>query len=96
MRERSQQDYERMGRLIYARTRSEWLLEEAGRMAAAHPASELELLMARGRALDAEYQRLSALFPDSPAIETEAATASVVALNEELHRYLRGAGWLQA
>ena len=86
--------YERIGRLIYAQTRSEWLIGEAAQMAASTPRPELDLLLARGRALGAEYQRLSGLFPDPPADDTEAATAGVVALNEELHQYLRGSGWL--
>ena len=90
----TQQDFERMGRLVYARTRSEWLMGEAERMAAADPQPELDILLARGRALGREYERLSGLFPDPPADDTEAATAGVVALNEELHRYLRGSGWL--
>ncbi|MBQ5942199.1 hypothetical protein [Massilia sp. AB1] len=85
---------ERIGRLVYAQVRGDWLVGEAARLAAAAPGPELDLLVARGRALGAHCQLLSGLFPDPPADDTEAATAGLIALNEEIHRYLYRAGWL--
>ncbi|MBQ5948827.1 hypothetical protein [Massilia sp. ST3] len=84
---------ERIGRLVYAQVRGEWLVGEAARLAARSPAPALDLLLARGRALGARCQLLSGLFPDPPADDTDAATAGMIALNEEIHRYLDGAGW---
>lgn len=85
---------ERIGRLVYAQVRGDWLVGEAARLAAMMPGPELNSLLARGRALGAHCQLLSGLFPDPPPDDTEAATAGLIALNEELHRYLNRAGWL--
>jgi hypothetical protein len=85
---------ERIGRLVYAQVRGEWLVGEAARLAATAPGPELSLLLARSRALGMHCQLLSGLFPDPPADDTEAATAGMIALNEELHGYLDRAGWL--
>jgi len=94
MRAAGRAQVERIGRLVYAQVRGEWLVGEAARLAAAAPGPELHLLLARGRALGAHCRLLSGLFPDPPPDDTEAATAGLIALNEEIHRYLNKAGWL--
>lgn len=85
---------ERIGRLVYAQVRGDWLVGEAARLVAKTPGVELSLLVARGRALGAHCELLSGLFPDPPPDDTEAATAGLIALNEEIHRYLNRVGWL--